>query len=99
MTQSAITKSSTCAQKAQTRPDLNDTSQQKYFFFRMGMGGGMGMMGMGGGMMGMGGGGGAGVSGGKRPEARPGDWDCPRCYNLNFSSRSVLGAPASVFCS
>ncbi len=55
----------------------------------MGMGGGMGMMGMGGGMMGMGGGGGAGVSGGKRPEARPGDWDCPRCYNLNFSSRSV----------
>jgi hypothetical protein len=62
----------------------------------MGMGGGMGMMGMGGGMMGMGGGGGAGVSGGKRPEARPGDWDCPRCYNLNFSSRSVRGAPASV---
>jgi hypothetical protein len=67
----------------------------KNIFFRMGMGGGMGMMGMGGGMMGMGGGGGAGVSGGKRPEARPGDWDCPRCYNLNFSSRSVR-ACASV---
>jgi hypothetical protein len=61
------------------------------------MGGGMGMMGMGGGMMGMGGGGGAGVSGGKRPEARPGDWDCPRCYNLNFSSRSVRGDARQCF--
>merc|ERR1719153_525676 len=23
-----------------------------------------------------------------KPDARPGDWDCPRCGNLNFSSRS-----------
>jgi len=23
-----------------------------------------------------------------KPEARPGDWDCPRCGNLNFSSRT-----------
>jgi len=23
-----------------------------------------------------------------RPEARPGDWDCPRCWNMNFSSRN-----------
>jgi hypothetical protein len=22
------------------------------------------------------------------PEARPGDWDCPKCANLNFSSRT-----------
>merc|ERR1719331_3036777 len=22
------------------------------------------------------------------PEARPGDWDCPKCGNLNFSSRT-----------
>lgn len=64
----------------------------------MGMGGGMGPMGMGpmgpgpmggGGMMGGMQGGPMGGMGGKRqPEPRPGDWDCPRCYNLNFSSRN-----------
>merc|ERR1719320_697207 len=34
---------------------------------------------------------GAGSSGmGMRgPEPRPGDWDCPRCTNMNFSSRDV----------
>lgn len=58
----------------------------------MGMGGGMGPMGMGGGMMGMrspmGDGAMGAMGGGKRGvEPRPGDWDCPRCYNLNFSSR------------
>ena len=29
-------------------------------------------------------------SGGRRrggPEPRPGDWECPRCYNLNFATR------------
>jgi len=27
-------------------------------------------------------------NGGRGPEPRPGDWDCPRCGNLNFSSRT-----------
>jgi len=30
-------------------------------------------------------------SGGRRrggPEPRPGDWECPRCYNLNFATRN-----------
>lgn len=34
----------------------------------------------------MGSGMGGGMGGGK-PEPRPGDWDCPRCGNLNFQSR------------
>ena len=54
----------------------------------MGMGGGSMMDGMHSGPMGSGGHmGGGPMGGGKRLEPRPGDWDCPRCYNLNFSSR------------
>lgn len=48
---------------------------------RMGMGMGMGGFGMGPGSTGM------GMRGG--PEPRPGDWDCPRCTNMNFSSREI----------
>ena len=50
-------------------------------------GGGMGGMGP---MGGMGGGYPGGMMQGMvgKPEARPGDWDCPRCGNLNFSSRT-----------
>ncbi len=60
----------------------------------MGMGAGMGPMGMGpmgvpmmGGMRSGPMGSPMGMGGKRQPEARPGDWDCPRCYNLNFSSR------------
>merc|ERR1712106_582193 len=45
---------------------------------RMGMG--MGGFGMGAGTSGM---------GMRGPEPRPGDWDCPRCTNMNFSSRDI----------
>jgi hypothetical protein len=48
---------------------------------------GMGPMGMGGAMMGGMRSGPMGMGVKRPPEARPGDWDCPRCYNLNFSSR------------
>ena len=34
-------------------------------------------------------GGGFGLAGMRGPVSRPGDWDCPRCKNMNFSSREV----------
>ncbi len=42
-----------------------------------------------GGMMGGGGGGGLKMAlrRHKGPDPKEGDWECPRCYNLNFSSR------------
>lgn len=40
--------------------------------------------------MGMGGyGAGSSGMGHRGPEPRPGDWDCPRCTNMNFSSREI----------
>jgi len=42
-------------------------------------------MGMGGFGMGVG----SSVMGMRGPDPRPGDWDCPRCTNMNFSSRDV----------